>query len=437
MISRPALRRGLPAALLAALLGAVPLSATSAAAAPADASIAGSVTEADAPVGRVEVSAYRWDDEESAYVFEQETETASDGTWSLDFLPDGEYTLQYDTSVSNARFALGESLGGNPSYTDDSPIFEIADGASSAAPFAEHELERWGGEVTLSVTEDETTLIDLDDAVARLQGIDLSGAPVESQREYANESGAITISRVPAGGYVPWVAARGEAASPASTDTLVFPGSSTDLGALPLGTAPEDAFTAGAPTLTGEARAGETLTVVDPDIAPDPESISHRWSSGDVPLEETSATLELTDALVGEPATAWVFAHRAGTAPFIAMAVSDPVAAAIDDADPNSDADAEAGAGADASGSSTAGGAGADATDSSSADASGTAGAESDASSNAGSSAGADGGDGSGAGDGSLPITGAGIAGIVALGAALLAAGAILVLRRRARLGSN
>lgn len=429
MTTRPALRRGLPAAFIAAALIAAPLSATSAAA--VDATIAGSVTEDEMPVGRVEVSAYRWDSAQSTYVFEQETETDADGAWTLDFLPDGAYTLQFDTSVSSARYALGESLGGNASYLDDAPAFEITDGTSDADPFAEHDLERWGGEVTLSVTEGDSTLIDLDDAVAQLQGIDVGGVASESQREYADETGEITISRVPAGGYVPWVAARGEAAAPAPLDALVFPGTTVDFGPIALGVAPEGEFAADAPTLSGEPRAGETLTVVDPVFTPDPEIVSHRWSAGETPLDSTSASLDLTAELVGDPVTAWVFAHGAGNAPFVSMVTSDPVLAA--EADPSAEAEASgAGAAADASGSSTAGGADADASTAGSTDASATGAADVEAGGT--SDSGAAESDGSEPGDGSLPITGAGIAGIVAVAIALLAAGAILLFRRRSRL---
>ncbi|WP_193750695.1 carboxypeptidase-like regulatory domain-containing protein [Leucobacter chromiiresistens] len=433
MTRRSPHRRGLPgvavAAVVALLLG--PLGSTSAQA--ANATIEGSVTEADAPVARVTVSAYRWDDERGSWDFEQESETAPDGTWALDFLPDGAYTLQFDTSVSTARFALGESLGRNATYADDEPTFEIADGTTRAAPFAEHELERWGGEVTLSVTDGGETLIDLDDAVAQLRGIDMNGDASESQREYADESGVVTISRVPAGGYVPWVAARGEAAAPAPTDALVLPGAAVDLGAAALGPAPEGTLVGGEPALTGESRAGETLTIVDPEFDPDPERVSHRWSAAGSALSETSASLELTEPLIGESVTAWVFAHRAGAAPFIGLVASDPVAPAA--AGAGADAAASGtGAAADASGSSTAGGAAAGDSDSAGADASAAAGGGSDAGSDgAGAGAGGSGG-GDGSEDGPLPVTGAELTGIVALALALLAGGAILVLRRRNRL---
>ncbi len=440
MTSRPALRRGMPAALLAAVLIAAPLSATSAAA--VDATITGSVTEDDAPVGRVEVSAYRWDGDQQSYVFEQATETGSDGSWALDFLPDGAYTLQYDTSVSNARFALGESLGGNSSYADDRPAFEITDGVSDAAPFAEHDLERWGGEITLSITEGGETLIDLDDAVAHVRGIDVNGAPSESQREYADEEGEITIPRVPAGGYVPWVAARGEAAAPAPQDALVFAGASVDFGSIPLGTAPDGEFAADQPTIAGEARSGETLTVVDPAFDPDPESVSHRWSAGERALESTSTSLGLTDELVGESVTAWVFAHGTGTSPFVSLVTSDAVLAADEDPDAAAAAGG-AGSGSDAAGSSAAdgadaGGASSGSADASASDAAGDAsGAAAGTQAEAASDADAASGGAGEPGDGSLPVTGAGIAGLVALAAALLAAGGILVARRRQQLGTE
>lgn len=434
MTRRSPHRRGLPGVAVAAVVAAAlllgPLGSTSAQA--ADATIEGSVTEADAPVARVTVSAYRWDDERGSWDFEQESETAPDGTWALEFLPDGAYTLQFDTSVSTARFALGESLGGNATYADDEPTFEIADGTTRTAPFAEHELERWGGEVTLSVTDGGDTLIDLDDAVAQLRGIDMSGDAAESQREYADEFGVVTISRVPAGGYVPWVAARGEAAAPAPTDALVLPGAAVDLGAAALGTEPEGALAGGEPELSGEARAGETLTVVDPALEPAPERVSHRWSAAGSALSETGASLELTEALIGESVTAWVFAHRAGAAPFIGLVASDPVAPAAAGADTDAAASGT-GAAADASGSSTAGGAAAGDSDSAGADASAAAGGGSDSGSDgAGTGAGGPGG-GDGSEDDPLPVTGAELTGIVALALALLAGGAILVLRRRSR----
>ncbi|WP_162231083.1 LPXTG cell wall anchor domain-containing protein [Leucobacter musarum] len=393
-----------------------------------DATIGGIVREGDTVLDRVEVSAYRWDDGVGAYVFEQETESDASGAWQLGFLPDGAYTLNFATDVSNARFALGESLGGNADYSDDSPEFTIADGATNDGAFADVSLTRLGGEAVLRVVEGDDTLIDLDDAAAQLRGIDAAGASVTSARVFADADGTVTIPRIPSGGYVPWVAARGSDFAPSTTDALIFSQDHIDFGDLELGTGPEATLEAAAPTLSGDARVGAVLTVIDPEFAAAPDSISHRWSA--VALEHASTELALTDAHAGATVSAWVFAHAATSVPYIGVVSSPPVAPSTSGAaDAGSDADsANATADADAAvdGGSGSAGAATAASDASAAASSNAAGAG---------SRGADGssdGRGSGSDDhGTLPITGGTVAATALLGAVLIAVGALVFVRRR------
>lgn len=391
-----------------------------------DATIGGIVREGNTVLDRVEVSAYRWDDGAGAYVFEQETESDVSGAWQLGFLPDGAYTLDFSTDVSNARFALGESLGGNADYTDDSPKFTIADGATNDGSFADISLTRLGGEAELRVVEGNDTLIDLDDAAAQLRGIDATGASVSSARVFADEDGTVTIPRVPSGGYVPWVAARGSDFAPSTTDALIFAQDHIDFGDLELATGPEAAIEAAAPTLSGDARVGAVLTVIDPEFAAAPDSVSHRWSADAVTLEHASTELALTDAHAGATVSAWVFAHAAGSIPYVGVVSSPPVApSTTGSADANSDADsAEANAAVD-------GGSGSAGT----ATAASNAGAAANSNAaEAGSRGAAGSSDGNGSGTdehGALPLTGGAVAATALLGVALIAVGALFFVRRR------
>ncbi|WP_162230801.1 LPXTG cell wall anchor domain-containing protein [Leucobacter japonicus] len=407
---------------------ALPWSSTAARA--VDATIGGIVREGDTVLDRVEVSAYRWDDGVGAYVFEQETESDASGAWQLGFLPDGAYTLDFATDVSNARFALGESLGGNADYTDDSPEFTIADGATNDGAFADVSLTRLGGEAVLRVVEGDDTLIDLDDAAAQLRGIDAAGASVTSARVFADADGTVTIPRIPSGGYVPWVAARGSDFAPSTTDALIFSQDHIDFGDLELGTGPEATLEAAPPTLSGDARVGAVLTVIDPEFAAAPDSISHHWSADAVALEHASTELALTDAHAGATVSAWVFAHAATSVPYIGVVSSPPVAPSTSGAaDAGSDADsANATADADAAVDGGSGSAGA-------ATAASDAGAAASSNAAGAGSRGADGssdGRGSGSdGHGTLPLTGGAVAATALLGAALIAVGALVFLRRR------
>lgn len=407
-------------------LAGVALPWSSPAAHAVDATIGGIVREGDAVIDRVEVSAYRWDDGVGAYVFEQETESDASGAWQLGFLPDGAYTLDFSTDVSSARFALGESLGGNADYTEDSPEFTIADGTANSDSFADVSLTRLGGEAVLRVVEGDDTLIDLDDAAAQLRGVDATGTSVFSARVFADADGTVTIPRIPSGGYVPWVAARGSEFAPSTTDALIFAQDHIDFGDLEIGTSPEITLEAAAPTLAGDARVGAVLTVVDPEFAAAPDSISHRWSADAVALEHTSRELTLTDEHAGATVSAWVFAHAAASAPYIGVVASPPVAPSTSgSADASADADS---ADADAAVDGGAGSAGA---------ATGSSNAGATASSNtaeAGSRGAAGSSDGSGTGSndhGSLPLTGGAVAATALLGAALIAVGALFFVRRR------
>ena len=380
----------------------------------AETTLAGSVTEAGTPVARALVSAYRWDDTSESYVFEQETESLADGSWELQFLPDGAYTLQFNTASSSAQFALGESLGGNANYTDDTPSIQITDGGVSSSDVAEYDLTRLGGSVTLSVTQEGSTLTDLDDAVAELRGVNAAGEQVTSRRYFASKSGELTIARVPAGGFIPWLGAGGSALAPSSADLLVTAGEVTDAGELELGEAPKDAVTGAAPVLAGDARVGAKLSV-SAELTPEAD-LSYLWStaSGTL-LEGTGSSLALSEKLAGERVQAWVFARATGVAPYVGVAVSEPIAEAdgVDTAAAGGSSDSSGGAdssgGVDASGS---------------ADSSGTA---------------SSGAEGSTEGDpsaGDLATTGAkALPWLGAVGALLLAAGAALFVRKRSGRG--
>lgn len=389
----------------------------------ADATLAGSVTEAGSPVSRVLVSAYRWDESAERYVFEQETESLVDGTWELQFLPDGAYTLQFDTASSSAQFALGESLGGHTNYADDSPSIQITGGAVASTDVTAHDLIRLGGAVTLSVSQGGATLTDLEDAVAELRGVNAAGEPVTSRRYFASENGELTIARVPAGGFIPWLGAAGSQLAPAAADLLVTAGQVTKAGALELGEAPKDAVTGAAPTLSGDAQVGSELSV-SVEVTP-AAKLSYRWSTASgTALKSTGSSLALNDTLAGERVQAWVFARAEGSVPYVGVAVSDPIAEAGAQAGGSSASGGSAGsassAGAAEAGangtSSTAGSAEAAATAS-------TAGAPGSANASA---------NGSGASGGLATTGAAAMPWLGALGALLLAAGAALFVRKRA-----
>lgn len=291
-----------------------------------EATINGVVTEGDAPVADVTVSAYRLDDSAGGYVFEQQTESSDDGAWTLEFLPDGDYTLFYDTDNSSAKYALGETLDGSPELDGDEPAFRVAGGSASSDEFANKELSVLGGSVTLEVTRDGQTLTDLDDAKGVVRGIDETGAATSSQEFWAGESGSVEIRRVAPGAYVPWISAGGNSMAPVAADAIVTPGVDIDFGKLEIPAAATGEITAdGAPAVEGSATVGETLTLTQPGLTPAAELVSHRWSLGLNTELAAEGPFTVPASAEGQTIRGWVFAHAAGYAPYIGSAESPTV----------------------------------------------------------------------------------------------------------------
>jgi hypothetical protein len=315
-------------------LAAVGLGAGAAVAAPAEASISGVVTELDRPVSEVVVSAYRWDAAADAYVFEQETDTAGDGSWTLDFLPDGEYTLDYGTEFSSARFALGESLAGDDDYSDDEPQFAVTGSAASATPFADVDLRLFGGALELTVTAaDGTPLIDLDDAAAELRGKTLDGAAVSTAKTFADEEGLVTIPRVPVGNYVAYVGSAGSTPAPVALAASIEAGETVDYGAHAIPAVADGAVAAAGTLAISEApRVGSAVDVTLPTFDPAGDPVEYRWYADGTLIEDaTGATFTPTDDELGTTLTVWVFAHAAGKDPYLESARASAVVVAADD----------------------------------------------------------------------------------------------------------
>jgi len=315
-------------------LAAVGLGTGAALAAPAEASISGVVTELDRPVSEVVVSAYRWDAAADAYVFEQETDTAGDGSWTLDFLPDGEYTLDYGTEFSSARFALGESLAGDDDYSDDEPQFAVTAAAASATPFADVDLSLLGGALELTVTAaDGTPLIDLDDAAAELRGKALDGSAVSTAKTFADEEGLVTIPRIPVGNYVAYVGSAGSTPAPVALGASVEAAETVDYGAHAIPAVADGAVAASGTLALAEApRVGTALDVTLPTFDPAGDPVEYRWYADDALIEDaTGATFTPTDDELGTTLTVWVFAHAAGKDPYLESARASAVVVAADD----------------------------------------------------------------------------------------------------------
>lgn len=315
-------------------LAAVGLGASAAVAAPAEASISGVVTELDRPVSEVVVSAYRWDAGADAYVFEQETDTAGDGSWTLDFLPDGEYTLDYGTEFSSARFALGESLAGDDDYSDDEPQFAVTGAAASATPYADVDLSLLGGAVELTVTAaDGTPLIDLDDAATELRGKTLDGAAVTTTKTFADKEGLVTIPRVPVGNYVAYIGSAGSTPAPVALGASIEAGETVDYGAHAIPAVADGAVAAtGTLAITEAPRVGSAVDVTLPTFDPAGDPVEYRWYADDTLIEDaTGATFTPTDDELGATLTVWVFAHAAGKDPYLESASATAVVVAADD----------------------------------------------------------------------------------------------------------
>ena len=68
-----------------------------------------------------------------------------------------------------------------------------------------------------------------------------------------------------------------------------------------------------APSISGEARVGETLTTTPGSWTPAPDSLRYQWRSGGVPVPEaTGPTLTVDPSLVGKPISVAVSAVKAG-----------------------------------------------------------------------------------------------------------------------------
>lgn len=321
------------AGVLAAGLVAAFLSVGSAAiAAPGDeATITGRLSEGTDPVRGAIVSAHSWDKADGSYAFEQNAITRSDGKWTLNHLPDGDYTLEFDTSRSSARFALGESLGGNATFTADDPQFSIVDGRATTEPFSEVTLSRLGGAVELGVTgADGGVLIDLNDAYGSLAGLTQSGKAWTSARTWSDETGRIFIARVPAGGYTPAVGAAGSAPASLAGGVIVRKGEVTVLGNRALPAPVVDRLTAisGQVGIDGTPQVGVALAAAIPAFSAAPELVEYQWMADSTPVDgATDAAFSPTAAEVGKKLTLWVFAHTSGLTSFVG--VSDPSAAVL------------------------------------------------------------------------------------------------------------
>lgn len=328
------------AGVLAAGLVAAFLSVGSAAvAAPGDeATITGRLSEGSDPVRGVIVAAHSWDKAGGSYTFEQNAVTRSDGRWTLNHLPDGDYTLEFDTSRSSARFALGESLGGNAKFTADDPQFSIVDGRATTQPFSDVTLGRLGGAVELSVTgADGAVLIDLDDAYGTVAGLTRSGNAWASTRTWSDETGRIFIARVPVGGYTPAVGAAGSAPASLAGGILVRKGAVTVLGnrALPAPVSGTLTAVSGQVGIDGTPQVGVALAAALPSFSATPELVEYQWMANSRPVSgATDASFSPTAAEVGKKLTLWVYAHSSGLTSFVG--VTDPSAAvlAIDDPTP-------------------------------------------------------------------------------------------------------
>ena len=321
------------AGVLAAGLVAAFLSVGSAAVAvPAsEATITGRLSEGTDPVRGVVVSAHSWDKADSSYTFEQNAISRSDGRWTLNHLPDGDYTLEFDTSRSSARFALGESLGGKANFTADAPQFSIVDGRATTEPFNEVTLGRLGGAVELGVTgADGAVLIDLDDAYGTLAGLTRGGTAWASSRAWSDETGRIFIARVPAGGYTPAVGAAGSAPASLAGGVFVTKGTVTVLGNRALPVPVTDSLTAvsGQVGIDGTPQAGVALAAALPSFSAAPELVEYQWMADSTPVDgATDPSFSPTATEVGKKLTLWVFAHSAGLTSFVG--VSDPSAAVL------------------------------------------------------------------------------------------------------------
>lgn len=342
--SRPQViaKRTRAALVLAAglLLGAVaqgaPL-ASSAQAASAGTEIRGVVTELDVPTRNVIVTAYLFDPKTGDYHFAHEAYTDANGSWTMGQLSDGEYTLKFDTSHSNARFALGETLGGSNSVKQEEPQFAISDGVATDEPFSDVGFTRLGGEVSLTVADDEgNPYIDLDDASAKLVGITRSGEDWESRRFWSDSEGDIVIPRVPTGGFVPSVSVAGSAFAAVSEGVVATRGAQAQMGVLTLPAPSEKHFdVSGELSIAGVLQSGEEVTAVLPQLSPEPETTQFAWVSNDGVISDANeSAFALGEPQVGSPIEVWAFSFAADYEPAIAFAVTSEAVVALSETTP-------------------------------------------------------------------------------------------------------
>ncbi len=298
------------------------------------AEISGSITENDAALQNVVVTAYVLDEDSGEYQFEQEAQTDADGNWTMSELTDGQYTLTFGTDFSNARFALGETLAGAATLEGEEPQFSVSDGQASESPFADVELSRLGGQVSLRlVDENGEPLNDLDDASAMVSGLTQAGSEWASARFWSDQDGTIVIPRVPAGGFVPRVSVGGSDFAPVDRGAVVTPEAEIEIGEFAVPAKAESEFSvSGELSISGVLKSGEKVTAGLPGFDPEAASTQLVWVADGAPISGAeSDSLSITDEQVGSTLGVWAFAFAQGHEPVILFAgTEDAVVGATD-----------------------------------------------------------------------------------------------------------